>query len=141
MGSEAGVTGWRVRIRESGATQYGRHVNASLQALLAKSKTLEVWQAEAKRSAVDGCVPKDVVTYAMVVSCRGLIEADELLWVVRVFRTGGHCRILQVLERPRVALPVMQETRVVVALVEILEDSAEDLWLLVWEADAALARS
>jgi hypothetical protein len=34
----------------------------------------------------------------------------------------------------------MQETRRVVALVKILEDGAEDLWLFVWETDAALAR-
>ena len=33
----------------------------------------------------------------------------------------------------------MQEARVVVALVQVLEDGAEDLRLIVWEADTALA--
>lgn len=140
MGSEAGVTGRRVRVSEACAAQDGRHVNASLQALLAESEALKVWQAEAERRAVDDCVAEDIVAHAVVVRCSGLIEADELLGViVRVFRTGGHCRVLHVLERPRAPLLVVQKAGVVVALVKVLEDGAEDLWLLVWETDAALA--
>ena len=44
-----------------------------------------------------------------------------------------------VLKRPRVALPVVQEARVVVAFVEVLEHGGENLGLLVVESDAALA--
>jgi len=139
VGAEARVAGRRVRIREACTAQDSRHVDTSLQTLLPKSEALQIWQTETKRSAVDGCIPEDVVTRAVMVGGRRLIEADELLRVVRMYRTGGHCRVLQVLERPSVALLVVQEARVVVALVQVLEDSAEDLRLVVWEADAALA--
>jgi len=57
MGAEPRVAGRRVRISESSTAQDRRHVNTRLQALLSKSKTLQFWQAETKRSAVDNRVP------------------------------------------------------------------------------------
>jgi len=143
VGAEARVAGRRVRIREACTAQDGRDVDAGLQALLTKSEALQVWQGEAERGTVNGCVTEDIVAHAVVVDGRGIVETDELLRLVRVVRArgeGGSCRVSCVLEGPRVALLVVQEARVVVALVEVLEDGREDLWLLVWEADASLSR-
>ena len=80
VGAEPRVAGRRVRVRESCAAQDRRYVDAGLQALLAKSEALQVWQRVALRGTVDGCIPKDVVAHAVVVNCRELVEADEFLF-------------------------------------------------------------
>jgi len=140
--AEARVAGRRVRVGETCTAQYGRYVDAGLQALFPESKALQIGQREAQRGAVDGCVTEDIITHAVVVDCRGVVEAVEFLGFVRVVRARcgrGSCLVVCVLERPRVTLLVVHEARVVVALVQEFEDGAEDLWLLVWESDASLA--
>lgn len=53
---------------------------------------------------------------------------------------GGPAGLVELLEVPRVAALVVHQPRVVVALVQVLEDRREDLRLVVGQVDA-LARS
>ena len=104
VGAEPRVAGRRVRICEACTAQDRRDIDAGLQALLPKSETLEFRQREALRGAVDGCIPEDIVTHAVMVDYCRLVEADEFLFGGGgVVRAGCHCQIRSagVLERPR----------------------------------------
>ena len=142
VGAEPRVACGRVRIRKSCTTQDRRNVNTRLQALLTKSEALQFWQAEALRRAVDGRIPKDIVAHAVMVDCRRLVEADEFLLGGRGgVRAWGHCQVRSaVFEVPHIPLPIVDQARVVVALVQVFEDDGEDLWALVWKTNASLSR-
>ena len=90
--------------------------------MLAESNLLELRQPVTLGGAVNDRVLEQVAVEAVVVD--GALDARLLL----VARRG--------LNLPRVAALVVREAREVVALVEVLEDGAEDLGLLVGERDA-----
>lgn len=91
--------------------------------LLAKSNPLEFLQAVLLSSAVDDRVLQELAFDAVVVD--GGLVADLL---------RGR------LELPRVTLLIVDEARIVVALVEIFEDRREDLGLFIRQGDLLALR-
>lgn len=91
--------------------------NSRLEALLPKSKALQLVQAVLLRRAVDNCVPEEIVADAGVVH-DGFTGSAATCAVV-----------LGALEMPGVSALVVQQAGVVVALVQKLEDAGQGLWL------------
>ena len=87
--------------------------------LLTKRNALEFLQPVFLRSTVDDSVLEDVPIDSMMVD-RGL---------------ASRALLVKLFQLPRVATFVVHQTRVVVSLVEVLEDGREDLWLVVRQMD------
>ncbi len=118
MGPELGVALGRVGVGVPRARQYGAALDAGLQSLLAQREPLELVEPVALRGAVDQGVLEQRLPAARVVDGRFRVVL------------GGH------FELPGVAALVVQEARVVVAFVEVLEDGGEDFGALFGEGDA-----
>lgn len=116
--TKLGVVVRRIGVGVTSRCQDGRALDARLQALLAKSQLLQLLQSVLLSLAVDHCVLQDG-------SCR---RVDHCL--------VGTVVVTAILECPGVALLVELEARVVVALVQILEDRRENLGLLIRQIDA-----
>lgn len=129
--------------------QDGRDVDPALQALLAQRQALELLESELVGRAVHHRVAEQVLPLARDIHC-GLdgsatacvvvgvrVSSGSVVRVMRMMRGFVGRRIRGgphgVLELPRVAVLVVQQAGVVVALVEVLEDGREDLGLLVRE--------
>ncbi len=142
MSAEPRVRVRRVLIRVPRAAEDDGDLDSALEALLPESKALELLEAVPLCRAVDDGIPKEVFAHAGDVYC-GLdgTAAIGVFWV-----GGGFSRIL---EFPRVAVLVVQQAGVIVALlqptelvsageeerptyVEVLENTGRDLWCLVW---------
>lgn len=102
--TELGIVVWGVGVGVASRCQDGRALDARLQALLAKSQLLQLLQSVLLSLAVDHCVLQDGASR----------RVDHCLVRAVVVAT--------VLKSPGVALLVELETRVVVALVEVLEN-------------------
>lgn len=142
MRAELGVRVGRVGVGVSGACEDGAALDAGLKALLAEGETFELGEAVLFCGA----------------ACFSIIS-DELGLYGNKSSNSLHSRILQyyhprcLMEDGRLALPtiivdascilqftaiatlVLQKPRVVVALVEVLEDAGEDFGLLVGQVN------
>lgn len=116
--TKLGVVVGCVGVGVTGRGQDGRALDARLQSLLAKSQLLQLLQTVFLRLAVDHCVLQD--------GSSGGVD----------HRLVGTVVVTTILKGPGVALLVEFETRVVVTLVEVLEDGGEDLGLLIGQIDA-----
>jgi hypothetical protein len=120
--AELRVVVGRVGVGVTGGGEDGGALDARLQSLLPERKLLELVQAVFLGLAVDDGVLED--------GTGGGIDNG----------LAGAVVVAAVLEGPGVALLVELETGVVVALVEVLEDGREDLWLLVGQVYALVGR-
>lgn len=102
-----------VRICEASRCQNSAALNTGLKSLLAKSQLLQLLQSILLRSTVEDSILQD----------RTLRSVDEGF--------VGCISITTVLKVPAVSSLVVLETRVVVTLVEILENRGKDLGLFV----------
>ena len=147
MGAQAAVRVWGVGVGVLGGAQDGCDVDAGLQPLLAKGEALELIEAVAVRGAVDDGIAEDVGAYAGKVdggvgrggvggACGAATSGFGRVGGV----VGGEVLGCVVLELPRVAVPVVDKARVVVTLVEVLEDGGEDLGFFVGEGDPPALR-
>lgn len=123
------ITVWCVLVGIARAAQDGADLDPALQALLAQGELLELFEAVAISSTVHGRVAEDDVVDTRVV--KGGFDggcAVAFVWVRAV-----HCA----LEHPGLAALVMDQARIVVTLVEILQDTREDFGLLRRQVNAS----
>jgi hypothetical protein len=116
--TKLGVVIGCVGVGVTSRCQDGRALDARLQSLLAKSQLLQLLQSVLLSLAVNNSVLQD----------RACGRVDHCL--------VGTVVVTTVLKGPGVTLLVELEARVVVALVEVLENRGKDLGLLVGEIDA-----
>lgn len=135
MGAQATVRVRRVGVGILGRSQDRADIDAGLQPLLAEGQTLQLLEAVLVRGTVDDSVTKDLGPNAGKINGgfgrRAWVAAPDIRvwrWLLR----SPHA----VLELPRVAVPVVHQAGIVIALVEILEDGRKDLGLLVREGDS-----
>jgi len=115
MSAEPGVRVRRVVIGIPSTTENSSDLDSTLQTLLAKSKALELLKAVLLRDTVYDCILQKVFAHAGDIACSlDGSAATCIFWV-----WGFHC----ILEFPRASALVVQQTRVVVTLVEILENT------------------
>jgi len=151
MGAQAAVRVGGVGVAVLGAAQHGAYVDARVQPLFAQRQLLELLQPITPRGTVDDGVAEDVLADARYIDGRldsgrdlgGLACAAtsefKCIGKRRGILDGGPTRE-RILELPRVAVLVVHQAGVVVALVEVLEDGAEDLRLLIGERDPPVLR-
>jgi len=132
VSAEARVRVRRVVVRVARAAQDRADLDAALQALLAQRQRLQLLEPVAPRGAVHDGVAQQGLARAGDVT-RGL----DVSATASVFRGGTPRRVL---EGPRAAPLVLEQARVVVPLVEVLEHAREDLGLLVGEVDPLARR-
>jgi hypothetical protein len=98
-----------------------------LQTLFPKSQALQFLEAILLRGAIYDGVPKKAFSHARNVYC-GLdgSATTSVFWI-----WGFHC----ILELPSASALVMQQAWVVVALVEVFEDTGKNLGFLVGKVD------
>jgi len=127
MGAEPRVCVGCVVVGVLRRTKDGADVDAALQALLPERQALEFFEAESLGGTVDYGVSEEVLAHTRDVH-GGLDGSAAASGGVRI---GGVWRSHGVLELPRVAVLVVQQAGVVVALVEVLENGREDLGFFV----------
>lgn len=135
MSAEAGVIVRRVLVGVPSAAQDGADLDATLQALLAQSEPFELIETVTLCCTVYGRVTEDNVSHARVKECRLDVSATT----VKVFRVGIR-RLDRALEQPSVPAFIVDKPGIVVALVQILEDTGEDFGFFVWQIDATRVR-
>jgi len=131
MSTETTVRIRRVGIGVLGRPQDSTDVDAGMQPLLAQSQTLKLLEAVPVRGTVDDSVTQDLGPHAGEVDGGIGARAGAVRswwWFLRSPHT--------VLELPGVTVPVMNQARIVISLVEILEHGREDLGLLVRKGDS-----
>jgi len=128
MSAEARIGLGCLVIGKASAAQDSSDTDADLKTLLAKSKALQLVDTVALCRAVQSRVFEDDTTSVAVIHCRRSIAMATVVFWAEDFRA--------VLEDPDIATLVVQQAWVIVAFVQILENSGEDLWFLVDKCDA-----
>lgn len=126
-----------MRIGVLRRSQDSADVDAALEALLAQGEALEFFEAVAVGGAVDDRVAEDIGVYAREVDRR--VGCGARIGIGRGVRAAGVLRV-GVLELPGVARSVMNQPRVVVPLVEVLENGGENLRFLIGEVNPPALR-
>lgn len=121
VGSQLGVCVGSVGVGVSSRSEDGAALDTRLESLFAKCQLLQLIQSILFSRTVNDSILEKITVHATMID--GALDGSTLF-----FSRG--------LNLPRVASLVVHQTRVVVTLVEILEDRAKDLGLLVGKGDA-----
>jgi hypothetical protein len=126
MSAKARVVVWSVLVGVPSTAQDDADLDSTLQPLLAQGQPLELLEAVTISCAIHGRVAENNVTHARVKDCR--LDAAA---------TAKFRALNCPLEHPGVPTFVLHKSRIVVTLVEILEDAGEYFRFLVRQIDAS----
>jgi len=127
MSAEPAVCIGRVFVRIPRTAEDSSNLDSTLQTLFPKSQALKLLQAVLLRCAVYDCIPEKVFTNAgNITRSLGRSATTSVFWI-----WGFHC----ILELPSASTFVVQQTWVIVALVEIFENTRKDFGFFIGKTD------